>query len=332
LVLNKGNSMRKLLHAATAALLTFVVSACGTLPDAKPFADATSALSVSVKASGQAISDSLRDVSTAVPNDKSTHETQIKKFEAVWANRVKAMQGAVAYSDGIANLIAAANDSQETVNKVGDALAGLAGAAGIPLTAPVVGVALDIGGFIWQRVAIVRASNTLEEAVAAAQPGLDMIATHLTTESDNQLRAILQNSFKSTVTGIRSRYAEEDNFGAQLVQKRSALRGLVAQAPAPGTAASKLDAERLAQLQELDKVHAPVAASLKERDQKIEDAAAAYRARLQLVNALSAATVIWATAHRDLAVAIREKRKVSVSELQETVVALRDIVKKVRAL
>ena len=75
-----------------------------------------------------------------------------------------------------------------------------------------------------------------------------------------------------------------------------------------------------------------VSAKLKERDQKLEQAAAAYRARLQLINALSTSTAAWATAHRDLASAIREKRRVNAVELQETVSDLRELVKKVRAL
>ena len=50
------------------------------------------------------------------------------------------------------------------------------------------------------------------------------------------------------------------------------------------------------------------------------------------MNALTTATRSWAAAHRDLASAVREKRSVNATELQHTVVELKDLTKKVTAL
>ena len=313
--------MKNLSVSVTAFLLAILVAGCGTLPDGKPFADATGTWSASVKTSGQAISDSLSDAGSVEPKDKNLYEKNVKDFERAWSVRVKAAQGVVTYSNAIADLIAASKESGETVKKAGDALSGLAEAVNIPLAAPVVGVAGDLARFVLNRIATVRASKQLEEAVVQAQPAVDRIAEHLVSEADGQLKPILKAAYDNIKSSIKSQYEADDNFAAAFVKKQTELR----------TAALR-DPTKVAQLQEFDKVQVTASARLKERDQKIDQAAAAYKARLQLVNALSTATVAWAAAHRDLASAIKEKRKVNAAELQETITDLKELIKKVRAL
>jgi hypothetical protein len=162
-----------------AVLVVTLTTGCGSLPNARPFANATSTLSASVKTSGQALTDSLRDAGSLLPKDKSSYEKAIQKFDAAWTFRIKAAEGAVAYSNSVANVIAAAGEARETINKVGDSLGALAGAAGIALpAAPVIGIAKDIGEFIAVRVAVVRTSRKLEEAVTQAQPAVERIAEY----------------------------------------------------------------------------------------------------------------------------------------------------------
>src|SRR3989344_3181834 len=128
--------LKNLSVSGTAFLLAILVAGCGTLPDGKPFADATGTWSASVKTSGQALSDSLRDAGSVEPKDKDSYEKNVKAFEEAWSVRVKAAQGVVAYSSAIADLIAASKEGGETVKKAGDALSGLAAAVNIPLAAP----------------------------------------------------------------------------------------------------------------------------------------------------------------------------------------------------
>jgi hypothetical protein len=302
-------------------LCALLLAACGTLPDGKPFADATGTWSASVRTSGQAISDSLRDAGSVEPRDKAAYDKLTKDFEAAWSERIKAAQGVVAYSNAIADLLAASKESAETIKKAGDALEGLATAVGIPVAAPVVGVATDLASFVFSRIAIVRAQRQLDDAVAQAQPAVDRIAIHLVDEANRKLKPYLKDAYDNIVNGIKDKYDADDNFAAAFRGKQAAMRQATLNDPA-----------KVAQLQEFDKVHANVAVRLKERDQKIDEAAAAYKARLQLVNALSTSTMAWAQAHRDLAAAIKEKRKVNAAELQETIVELKDLIKKVRAL
>lgn len=313
--------MKNLSVSMTTFLLALLLASCGTLPDGKPFADATGVWSASVKTSGQALSDSLRDAGSVEPKDKDLYKKNVKTFEEAWSVRVKAAQGVVAYSNSIVDLIAASKESGETVKKAGDALEGLAAAVNIPLAAPVAGVAGDLARFLLDRIAVVRASKKLEEAVAQAQPAIDRIAEQLVIEADAQLKPTLKEAYDNMVSGIKTQYEVDDNFAASFRDNQTALRQ-----------ATLKDLTKVAQLHELDKVQVTVSASLKERDQKIDQAAAAYKARLQLVNALSTATVAWAGAHRDLTSAIKEKRKVNAAELQETISDIKELIKKVRAL
>lgn len=317
-----GGLMKNIINAVTVLLLATLLSGCGTLPDAKPFADATSALSVAVKTSGQAVSDSLRDAGGAMPGEESKkYEAYADELQKAWGDRVMAMQGAVTYAEAIADLVAAGNNGGATAKKVGDSLSALAAATNIPIASPVVGVISDIGKFIAERIAIVNASKTLEEAVAQAQPAVDKIAEQLAQDTTSKLKPILVNAYKNTISGIKTQYDADDNFAQQIGTKRDKYRK-----------DALADQKNIPSLIEFDRMQETVSQKIKERNQKIEQAASTYKVRLQLVGTLSTAVTTWGTAHRDLANAIREKRKVTVTELQETVSDLKGLIKEVRAL
>jgi hypothetical protein len=185
----------------------------------------------------------------------------------------------------------------------------------------VVGVAKDIAGFIAERIAVVRASRTLEEAVAQAQPAIDRIAEHLVKDANERLKPNLDDIHANIVSAIKAAYDEDDNFVKSLAKRRMQARSDALKDPSKAGA-----------LQELDRMQTAVAPTLKERDQKLDQAAANYKARLQLINGLSTATFAWAAAHRDLAHAIVQKRSVNTAELKETIAELKELIRKVRAL
>lgn len=298
------------------------LSGCGTLPDARPFADATGALAASVRSSGQALTDSISETGASVPDDEQSAYTQLaEKFQKAWALRVQAAQGAVDYANAIADLMKAGKQAGDTVKTVGDSLSGLAAAVNIPLAGAAFDATEDLARFIVDRIAIVRASHSLEDALTKAQPAVDRMAEHLASESDLRLKPTLAGAYKNLRSSINGRYGADAGFAQQVETRRDQLR----------TEAMK-DNAKVAQLQEFDRLRATLAVSLNERDQALDKAAAAYKTRLQLINALTVATRSWAAAHRDLASAVREKRSVNATELQDTVVELRDLIKKVRAL
>ncbi|MDO8653501.1 MAG: hypothetical protein Q7R66_15060 [Undibacterium sp.] len=295
-------------------LFTGVTAACGTLPDAKPFAEASNTLAHSVKASGQAVSDSLVDAG----GDATAFAGPLQK---AWQERVNAVQAASQYASEIANLVAAGNEGAETVKRVADTLGVLAQTAGIPVAGPVAGVLGDIGQAVAERIASVKSSRTLAQAVAQAQPAIDVIANHLSEDVITGLKPILKSAYDNTVSMIKSEYGDDNAFAKQLSAKKLQLRTAAVQ-----------DQKNIAALLEFERMSDTVAGRLKERDQKLEQASVAYKTRVQLVNALVPAIDAWARAHRDVASAIIEKRKVTVTELRETVSDLKELIRKVRAL
>lgn len=302
-------------------LLAFVVTGCGTLPDARPFADASQALATSVASAGQAVADSLGEAGALSQADDAAYKARADRFRAAWAERVIASRAVATYSESISDLIAAGQEGGETVGKVGDALSGLASALNIPLASPAVGVAGDVARFLADRIALVRASDRLETALAQAQPAVDRLAERLATDTDQPLRTVLDSAYKNQRSQIRDAYDAEQNHLGPLEENRSAL---MTQALA--------DPARLPALLQLDQALASLRTRLAERDRRLAEASAAYKARLQLLNALSAATLTWAQSHRDLAAAVKDRRRVGVAELQAMITELKSLARKVSEL
>jgi len=302
-------------------LLALTVGGCGALPDAKPFAEASHTLAMSVASAGQAVADSLGEAGALTESDDAAYKARADKFRAAWGERVAASRAVAVYSESISDLISAGQEGGETVKKVGDALSGLAGALNIPLAAPAVGVAGDVARFLADRIATVRASDRLETALAKAQPAVDRLAERIATETDQPLRSVLDNTYKTQRGQITDKYDAQQNQLQPFEMKRSEL---ASQALA--------NTDVLPVLLQQDQALASLRSRLAERDRLLAEASMAYKARLQLLNALSAATITWAQSHRDLAVAVKQKRKVTVVELQATISELKSLSKKVSEL
>ena len=304
-----------------ALALALAVSGCGTLPDATPFADASRTLSNSVALAGQAVADSLGEAGALSESDEAAYKARADRFRTAWAERVATTRAVAAYAESISDLISAGQEGGETVKKVGESLSGLAGTLNIPLASPALGVLGDVGRFLADRIAMVRASDRLETALAQAQPAIDRLADRIANENDLQLRTVLDSAFKNQRSLISGKYGAEQDQLKQLEDRRMKL---VSQA--------LTDPGALPVLLQHDQALANLRTRLAERDRRLAEAATAHKARLQLLNALSAATLTWAQSHRDLAVAVKQKRKVTVAELQTTITELKSLAKKVSEL
>ncbi|QYY33783.1 hypothetical protein K2O51_33600 (plasmid) [Cupriavidus pinatubonensis] len=298
-----------------------LLTACGTLPDAQPFQDATRSLSSAVKASGQAFDDSL-DEATANSPANATQYGQLKKtFDQAWAARIAAAEGAVDYSNAVAELVSAARTSEDSVSKLSDALQGLATASSIPLAQVTASTGTDIARFLVAQIAVVRTSQKLDDAMTAAQPAVDRIAARINQDLNDQLIPSMTDVYKNNVGAIKRKYTADDNFAQSFSFRRDDMRKKVLNKEA--------DASRLV---DLDRVQDTVNTSLKARDKELDQLSTAYATRLRLLRLLASATTVWADSHRELARAIQDKRKVDVSRLQEAIMTVRAITQKLEAL
>lgn len=306
---------------STLTAFVCILAGCGSLPDARPFADASHAMALSVQASGKAVSGSLRGTANRAQGTQSgRYQGYASQLDDAWAARVQAAQGAVAYSEAISELLAAGNAGADTAHKIGTQLTQLAAVSGIPIAAPVAGATGDLFAFLSTRIAIVHASKSLEEAIQQAQPIIDRITMQLAADA-RRLQPILRNAYDDELSNIGGDYDIDLDYKATLRRKRTAAYDSI-----------QNGGIKMSELAPLDQALAANDTRLKERAREIDKATEAYRAREALLDALIDTTSAWASAHRDLAAAVREKRKVTVTELQDSVAELRELVSKVRAL
>lgn len=299
----------------------FLLTACGTLPDAQPFQDASRALSSAVRSSGQAFGDSLDEAAANAPDSAAKYEQVKTSFDQAWAVRVAAADAAVDYSTSVSDLVSAARTSGDSVKKLSDALQGLATASGIPLAQATVSTGTDIARFLVAQIAIVRASQKLEDAMAAAQPAVDRIAAQMNDDLNARLIPSMGDAYKNNVSAIKRKYDADENFAQSFSARRIDMRMKVLNKAA--------DASKLV---ELDQVQDAVNASLQARDKALNQLSLAYTTRLRLLRSLASATTVWADSHRELARAIQDRRKVDVTRLQDAIATVRAITEKLEAL
>lgn len=305
--------------------ISLLLGGCATAPDGKPFADATGVWAATVKTSGQAVADSLRSAPGGSAAEAASSQKLADEFGAAWAVRVRAVDGVVLYSDALVDLVAASADTDATVKKVGDAVQGLAVAANIPLAGTAVEAGSDIARFLLAQIANVRAAKQLEQSILAAQPAVEQIAGQIEKDGKH-LIGLIDAAYKNQVSVINEGYSEDAKLARALQRKQLELGGLLT------SSAGAVDPLKLSQMQEMDKIRASALARLAEREQKLGQAAIAHKAQLQMISGLSTATSAWLAAHRDLANAVQQKRKINVTQLQETIGELKELIKKVRAL
>lgn len=303
------------------SLTLILLAACGSLPDAKTFEDATILLSSAVRTSGQAFTDSLDEAAANAPTNAQQYEELKKEFNKAWSVRIEAANAAVDYSASVAELISSARNSGESVKRLSDSLQALATASGIPLAPAAVSTGTDIAKLLVAQIANVRASQKLEDALVAAQPAVQSIASQITSDLNTQLIPLMESVYKNNVSAIKTKYTDEENFAKAFKARLNDFRTKVSR--------NQADASKLV---ELNQIQGNVDASLKERDRELEQLSLTYTTRLRLLRSLSSATVSWADAHRDLARAIQDRRKVDVTQLQEAIATVRAITEKLEAL
>ena len=118
--------MRLRSFSAWLAGLCLLLAGCGTLPDARPFADASGTLSRTVGAAGRAVTDSMAEAGSVLPGDEADYRRLSRDFDSAWQVRQVAAQGAANYAEAIAGLVAAGSQGAETAGRVADSLQSLA--------------------------------------------------------------------------------------------------------------------------------------------------------------------------------------------------------------
>lgn len=305
-----------------AGVLMVLLAGCATLPDVAPYRDATVQLRSAVLASGNAVGGELKSAALAVDeNDRAKLEESAKSFSESWKARVEAADALVAYAQALAEIAKAGKEGGDTARSLAGALTQLAGGVGIALPAAgTVATLTDTAAFVYAQVAAVRASRSLEEALAAAQPAVNEIAAKLGRDLDASL-VLVQAAHGLQRNALAAKYNDELAFLAGLDRERRKLYGQ--------GRLTREDEKRLKEIGELYEStrgwREPMQAAFAQLDKR-------YEAEREVIVATRAAVAEWAAAHRGLAAAVRDGRAVNVEGLLQATLEARELVRRLRAL
>jgi len=313
-----------------ALLLAAAASAGCSLPNLRPFSEATQELRESVHLTQRQVQENLDALAR---QDAERFKVHAEAFAQIWKTRLDLLDALLDYSASLASIAEAGEGGGRSVEAVGDSLKQLTAAAG--QAGLIAQAALDAGGLIYNVIATVRAEKSLRTAVLAADPAIQDIAANLDKDFETlsekvQSRAVL-NAAKSF---IEERYVKEHGFSnsyrATLVGRMQALRDDLAGA----LKATPLDKARVQEIQSSVALLEPLLKSAdalfvaKNRDYE------AVERNWQAGSALFAGARTgfrrWAAIHRQLASSLQSGSPLNVALLVTTVHDLKALLEEVK--
>lgn len=164
-----------------------LASGCTTLPDVKPFAEATANLATSAGTHYRSVASDVAAIKVnRLPQESvdafKTRGDEIQNTQLVFAetdNRLNDLFNAMtAYSEKLAGLAAAGKSGPDAAQSLIDSTKGFASVAGIALPGLGTAAAPIAQGFkmIADEFTKVQAQKSLKEAVSAADPGVQLVA------------------------------------------------------------------------------------------------------------------------------------------------------------
>lgn len=317
---------RRLWATLGSLVMLAALGACRTLPDVSPYVDATVQLRGAVGAAGDTTTAAIRR--TESPNA----DALARRLEAEWDERVRAMDAAVRYAHAIQGITQAGRSGEQAAREVAGAMTRFAETVGVVPAAPAVGVATDIGAFVYGQIAMIRASRSLEEALDNAQPVVARLAQLIPGDLAD-LRTIIVEAAVAERRGMATTAdsAQDVENLLRLRQRRTALQSTIIdglpdadRGPEVADALTKVEivADQLETLQDIADQY----------DQRVTVIDERQRAALLLLDEINAAAGEWARAHARLAEAVASRTTPSVEDLLQTASEIRDLVRKVRGL
>jgi len=294
-----------------AVLALCAAAGCATPPDAGRLADASAQLRSAIAASGSTVAFEL---------DAAGESERARQLRDAWAAPDRSAVALSQYSDAVAGIIRSGREGGDTVRRLADAGVQLASGVGIALPAAgAVAAGVDLAAYVYQQIALARSAASLEQSLARMQPAVDRIADVIGQQLDDA-QAILVNANKVAEVRMRDQFSDETGYLLALRKERQALYRV--------TPLTTANAERLLQI---DKVERTVTSRLEPMDAERKASSIRVRNALLLIAATRQAVIDWAGAHRQLLAAVRDGSAVDPHALLQSVVDVRELIRKVRA-
>ena len=322
-------------------LLSLALTACGTLPDVKPFADATATIHSGMRSVGDAAVERVEEniayysiragqtkdatAKALFEDSKNKQAAELKKLKPNFEVIVKAGGAFVDYADSLQGIVAAANSSMDSarnftaaVNRLGTAL------TGDPLITKVMG---EVAARLFKELATFQASRSLEAAMEQAAPTINEVAGEL-KKVVNTSRGVFSETarlqgYDEVNNELKRKYGFDRSFRRQIVAERERAFAKISGDCATSCATPK-EIENLKSLDQLYDRTQAFAAEDAAGMQKVDEYFARQRALLARVEvALDA----WRDAHSNLLTAVKEKRQFNARQLVEVAQDIKDIIR-----
>ena len=334
---------------ALVAILAFGLAACGALPDVTPFAGATEDLRDAVVQVAPAVTAEVQNV----PNG----ENYVILIGDEWKTRVDSVNAMNNYSQSLVAIVGAGNEGSETAEKIGNSFGTMLEQAGKVLPAALSGITqiaentTDAVQFLIKTYINIKAMSDLEEALDAAQPGINIFSKLLSQDLADLDGLVLDAQL--AVENERL-FAYNDKYGAlkELEAQRTRLQTVYAKAMAENikhleamveitindTGGELKDSpfskvrlkemsDAIVEVDKLIKANDSWLVPLKAEVQKEQERVTAAR---QLIASTQNGVRQWAVAHANLVTAVREGRAPNFHNLVKTAVEIEDLVTKFR--
>jgi hypothetical protein len=302
-----------------------LASGCATLPDTKPFAEATVALRGAVQSSGAAVVSELK--MTQLPNAAQ----QAATLESAWTERNRAMSALVEYASSLESITAAGEGGAGAARKVFDAAGELVSALGASSFGAGAGVQLARDTFVFanEQIAKARAAKSLEESLAALQPAIDRVAQLFATDF-TALHQLAILALRAERDALQSANEREIAYRNQLLVTRRTLMPSIQ--TELGEKKSPLALSAAKELEQVDELLAHTETWF--NGYKQEEAAIQNRERLtrELIATTRSAFEDWSAVHQRMLTAVRTKRIPDAAEVIVAAGQIKALVERYRSL
>jgi hypothetical protein len=337
-------------------LLLATLAGCGSLPDLRPLADATSELQSSTAMLGTEVATSL----TGSCNVGGQNVECRKAFETAWAARVDALGAIAKYTDSLAQIAAAGEAGAESARQVGGAVNQLLGAIG---QAPLSDAITSAAEKLYEQVANVRATNSMSDAVDEATPIVSRMVALLQADASDMAKIVQaaamaasfeaegQEQYNSITRAREVATAESKRLMASVADNYAAL-GRVSQDLAsvrsnqePTRNACQTESECTTKLHSLERALTADRQRLAELDGELERVNRSYAPlqdqldgikkrrsqQLVMLAQFNAGLAEWLAVHRTLGSDLRQSLQPNLRQLLQTAAEIQALVDEMRS-
>jgi len=309
-------------------LSVLLVGGCRSIPDLKPFTEATAEIDLAANKTHDFVVLDLTKLASQAPNHASAERKAIEgardDFSKEWKIRLEATAALVEYSASLASIADAGMTGSDGAKALGDSVNQLLGS--IPsVTAQIPAATINIAAWVKGEVDMVKAADSLAAAVRQADPVIKNVSSILANDFGIVANKIDINVIAAQ-TLINYQFGSVPSYREALIKRQDAIATKIANVNAGNAIPNTYVTEMKLVAGLIEKIEPEYIAYCSAYD------GAANRGTAQKAIAIKArdAVIVWARLHGDLDESLSEERAPSVAILTNKALELKDLVDELR--